>query len=415
MLKSYGNQFFDAVQKPYRQSAQSIQNLEERVKQQFSKKPKNPIDTHSFWSFWIIGLVIVWVWLLISQSINLIYLIITAFIIAMAIESIIRFFASFRGISRGFAIGLSYFLLFIFLLTIVIIVIPFILSQLIEIWTSLIEQLASWQRNLQQQWLQAIIVESSLPDQVKERLVTNTFEGEAGVGSAIQTALVTNVDQLVSFWTSSLRDAWNIVVSLLSGFFSVAFQFVVVFVLSVFFSLEKDRVMHLIAQVSGQVERTELLLMKVYRKLWLWLKWQAVLSLIIFVMVYLWLLFIWLDFIGVDIPNKFTLALIAWMVEFIPYLWPFLGMFPALLIGVSLYGFKGLVAILILYRAIQQSENNILVPMVMSHTLWASPLLIFICMVLWWTLFGFLWILLAVPISVIVSILYSTYSNSIDE
>lgn len=59
MLKSYGNQFFDAVQKPYRQSAQSIHNLEERVKQQFSKKPKNPIDTHSFWSFWIIGLVIV--------------------------------------------------------------------------------------------------------------------------------------------------------------------------------------------------------------------------------------------------------------------------------------------------------------------------------------------------------------------
>jgi len=121
-------------------------------------------------------------------------------------------------------------------------------------------------------------------------------------------------------------------------------------------------------------------LMKLYRKLGLWLRGQGLLCLSIFVLVGIGLNV--LSWIGFDLPNKMTLAIIAWMVEFIPYLWPFLGMFPALLIALSQYGFYWFLAVLIMYTLIQQSENNILVPMVMSHTLGSSPLLILICMIM---------------------------------
>ena len=74
-----------------------------------------------------------------------------------------------------------------------------------------------------------------------------------------------------------------------------------------------------------------------------------------------------------------------------------------------------MVATLLLYRAIQQTENNIIVPAVMSQKLSVNPLVIFLCMLLGATLFGFLGVLLAVPLAVIVSILVATVYGKEDE
>jgi len=57
-------------------------------------------------------------------------------------------------------------------------------------------------------------------------------------------------------------------------------------------------------------------------------------------------------------------------------------MLPALLIGGLSFGRTGIFAVIILYLIIQQSEGNILVPLVMHRTLGVSPLLIFLCMIL---------------------------------
>jgi predicted PurR-regulated permease PerM len=46
-----------------------------------------------------------------------------------------------------------------------------------------------------------------------------------------------------------------------------------------------------------------------------------------------------------------------------------MGMLPALLLGALSYGWVGMGGVLILYWIIQQSENNILVPAIMSQTL----------------------------------------------
>lgn len=59
-----------------------------------------------------------------------------------------------------------------------------------------------------------------------------------------------------------------------------------------------------------------------------------------------------------------------------------MGMVPAILLGILGYGWRGGLFVLGLYRLIQQSENNILVPMVMYQTLGISPLLILICMII---------------------------------
>jgi predicted PurR-regulated permease PerM len=59
------------------------------------------------------------------------------------------------------------------------------------------------------------------------------------------------------------------------------------------------------------------------------------------------------------------------------------------------------------YTLIQQAEEKLFVPVLMSKTLGVSPLLVFVCMLLGATIMGVYGIILAVPIAVIFSIVFN--------
>jgi predicted PurR-regulated permease PerM len=83
------------------------------------------------------------------QSLNFIFIILTAFVISMAIENLISFFQ--RWMSRGFSIGLSYFFLIIFVLSGIVIVVPFVGQQIAEIISQLVNKIYEFQQSLQTQ------------------------------------------------------------------------------------------------------------------------------------------------------------------------------------------------------------------------------------------------------------------------
>lgn len=186
-------------------------------------------------------------------------------------------------------------------------------------------------------------------------------------------------------------------------------QVSIVGIVAIFFTIEKEKVVHFLGRMSTRPTHTELKLKKLYIKLGLWLRGQLLLCVVVGILVLFALVI--LSRFGIDIPNKFTLALIAGLTEFIPYLGPLIGMLPAVLLGGLSYGTVGVFSVLFVYRAVQQSENNILVPMIMSHTLGVSPLVIFLSMILGASLFGFLGIILAVPFAVIINILFEDYKR----
>lgn len=70
--------------------------------------------------------------------------------------------------------------------------------------------------------------------------------------------------------------------------------------------------------------------------------------------------------------SRFALALIAGITEFIPYLGPVLALLPALALALGM-GPETVLAVLVLYLVIQQLENNVLVPWLMSKSLDLSP------------------------------------------
>jgi predicted PurR-regulated permease PerM len=373
---------------------------------------QEPVPTHIWlaamnpWSFWITGLLVVAIWWVVWTASSIIYLIVTAMIVSMAMESMIVYFQ--KWISRWWAIAIAYILVVLFVLSWVLLIVPLVVWQLTGLVTLFIEQVSTWQSVIQDQWLVVLINEWSLPNVIKEPVIEYLTSQDVGV--ALQQSLSENMGQLVSIGTSSLGDASGFVVALIAWVFSTVAQWAIVLVCSVFFSLEKRRVVSVIASVAQESEKLENVLLRLYDKLWSWLKGQLILCLSIGVMAWVWLII--LGRLWISLPNKFSLALMAWLTEFIPYIGPLLGMIPALLIGITEFGIRWFVWVVILYALIQQLEWNILVPMVMYHTLGVSPLLIFLCMILWWTLFGFLWVLLAVPLAVIINILYMSYSTT---
>lgn len=131
-----------------------------------------------------------------------------------------------------------------------------------------------------------------------------------------------------------------------------------------------------------------------------WIKAMLILSFSIFFITYIGLTLVevvaWFD-----TERTFTLALISGVMEFIPYIGPIIALIPALIIGLGI-SWKAALAITILYIIIQQVENNILVPYVMSRSLELSSFLVFVVMIAWATLGGILGIILAVPIAAIV-------------
>lgn len=103
-----------------------------------------------------------------------------------------------------------------------------------------------------------------------------------------------------------------------------------------------------------------------------------------------------LKLFGLD--YSFTLGLIMLLAELIPYLGPFLAFFPCLLLGL-VQGGAAAVKVLVIWLVVQQLENLVISPYIMSEAVRLHPLYIILAVLLggwWWGVFG---MILAVPLA----------------
>jgi len=97
------------------------------------------------------------------------------------------------------------------------------------------------------------------------------------------------------------------------------------------------------------------------------------------------------------IPAALVLGLIAFFLEFIPFYGPVLSAVPAVAIAFLTSG-KSALAVIVLYIVIQHAEGNLLQPLVMRETVRLPPALTVLVGAFMAILFGFLGLLLAVPL-----------------
>lgn len=138
------------------------------------------------------------------------------------------------------------------------------------------------------------------------------------------------------------------------------------------------------------------LLSRMQDRIGAWLQGQLVLSIVIASLVYLGLTII-------GVKYALILAILAGLLEFVPYLGPIISAIPAIFFAFIASPLSALV-VLAMYVVVQQMENHIIVPAVMRRAVGIHPILSITAMLTGAKLFGFLGILLAIPVVTAISV-----------
>lgn len=213
----------------------------------------------------------------------------------------------------------------------------------------------------------------------------DTFEA-----SDIISSLTGNLNELADSLISGTVPLTQVAISL----FGNIVLLITVLILAFYLTVGQDGVeKFIVAMLPASYEETAVeLYLKTRKKIGQWLKGQVLLSLVIGFTV-----FLGLSVLGVK--YSLLLGILAGIFEIIPFVGPIFSGGIAVLVALS--SSLSLAAYtLILFVIIQQLENNLLVPLVMSYTTKLNPAVLLIAILIGGKVFGFTGLILAVPVSV---------------
>ncbi len=202
---------------------------------------------------------------------------------------------------------------------------------------------------------------------------------------------VKNLESLLPRATSS-------VFSQLTGFLGALVTLSIVLVITFYGLVEESAFRRIIRSFVPSAYQPYLyhVANSVQRKLGQWMRGQLLLALIIFILTYVGLSLL-------QVPYALVLALIAGILEFIPYVGPIISGALAIFLTIFLSPFKALL-VLILFLLIQQIENHLLVPKIMQRTTGLNPVVSIIALLIGGKLGGIVGLLLAIPVTLVVSV-----------
>ncbi len=183
--------------------------------------------------------------------------------------------------------------------------------------------------------------------------------------------------------------------SAITAMFGSLFSAILILVMTFYFVVYEGAVRQFIVWILPRAEEEKVysIIEKIQNRLGMWLRGQVLLSIIIFLMVY-----VGLSLLGVK--YALVLALLAGFFEVIPFLGPIFGAAPGVLLTlISPWG--GLIkALLVLgmYIIVQQLENHLVVPKVMAKTVGLNPLVVIITILIGAKVAGIVGALIAIPL-----------------
>ncbi len=110
----------------------------------------------------------------------------------------------------------------------------------------------------------------------------------------------------------------------------------------------------------------------------------------------------------IGLPNALVLAIIAGVLEAVPMVGPLLGAIPAAMVAFSL-GPDKLIWVLVATLVLQQLENTLLVPRVMSKAVGVNPFVTLLALFAFGSFFGVAGALMAIPIAAIIQLLLNHF------
>ncbi|OGG08014.1 hypothetical protein A3D05_00655 [Candidatus Gottesmanbacteria bacterium RIFCSPHIGHO2_02_FULL_40_24] len=187
------------------------------------------------------------------------------------------------------------------------------------------------------------------------------------------------------------------------GIFNNIVALFTIFVITFYLTLERKNLDAYLQQVlgDGPGETVITVIKKVEERLGAWVRGQLALLLSIGIFTYIGLVLL-------GIPFALPLAILAGILEIIPNIGPILASLPAIIVSFTVSSLHP-VFMIILYFAIQQLENQIVVPIVMSRVVGVPPLVTILAILVGLKIGGIGGAVLAVPIVVTVETVFTQY------
>lgn len=219
-------------------------------------------------------------------------------------------------------------------------------------------------------------------------------------GFTISQGVPTAFEKGVETLQGSLSGALSTVFGTVAGFFGGLAAMIIILVITFYMVAEEESVKKALKSVAPDKYQPFIsqLLAKIKKKIGLWLRGQIILSITVGLFVY-----VALSIIGVE--YALILAILAGLLEFIPYLGPVLATIPAVFLAFVQSPIKALI-VLILYIVIQQLENNLLVPKIMQKTVGLNPIISITALLIGAKLAGLVGAILAIPVAVVISLIW---------
>ncbi len=323
------------------------------------------LSTNTFLKLLLIVLAAAFVY----QVRGVLIIIFVALVLAAAIDPWITALER-RGIPRGVGIAIIFISLIAFVSLILIAVVPLLADQLSQFIQAFPELYAKG---------------FSLIQGVKDQSILDGLQkGVASLNSA--------VGQLTKGFFSGIV-----------GFFGGIFTFISIFVLTFYLTMEEQGMKRLAVDLAPAKYRPYLskLFHRIEERLGHWLRGQLLLGVIIAGATFLGLMLL-------HVKYALVLALIAGITELLPAIGPFIGAIPAIVVALSQQPLLGL-WVAVMYLVIQQLENHLIVPKVMSKASGLNPVIIIISLLIGAKLAGLIGIILAVPTVIIVTTFLSDF------
>ncbi|MAF59577.1 MAG: AI-2E family transporter [Candidatus Pacebacteria bacterium] len=174
-------------------------------------------------------------------------------------------------------------------------------------------------------------------------------------------------------------------------------SFILIIIFSFYFAMQEtgiDDFLRVITPIKHQNHVLDLWKRSQF-KIGRWMQGQLILAVIVGVLVYLGLTIL-------GVKHALLLALIAALFELIPVFGPILSAIPATIIGFVDGGATIGLLVIGLYLIIQQFENHLIYPLVVTKVVGVPPLLVIIALLIGAQVAGFLGIILSVPAAAVI-------------
>lgn len=199
--------------------------------------------------------------------------------------------------------------------------------------------------------------------------------------------------------TSNIGSVFTTITSIFGGIVS----FFVVLVITFYMVVQENAIKKIVRQVAPDRYQPYIsqVINRIQRKVGAWLQGQLILCVFVGL----------ITFIGLSILRvkyALILSLIAGVMEFVPFLGPILGAIPAVFLVFFQSPIKALLVIG-LYILIQQIENNILVPKVMQKAVGLNPIISITVLMIGAKVAGIVGALLAIPVATALSVVVKDF------